>query len=278
MLESYEGYKTFKMTDSEMAEFYQNGTIDLNDLVENEYVLIKNEQNEIVDKYRKQNGVLVPLAYKTVHSELLGSVRPKNCEQELAFDMLQNDNIGIKLLTGRFGSGKSMLMIVHALDAVLKGKFDKIVYVRNNIEVANTEKLGALPGTELEKLSPWLMPMADHVGGIDQVYNMINLNQIEVVHLGFMRGRDIRNSIIYCTEAENLTREHVQLLIGRVAQGSQLWLDGDLKQRDRRIFEENNGIIAARKGLAGEPQFACVHLNESVRGSVAALADKLDIN
>lgn len=124
---------------------------------------------------------------------------------------------------------KDILMSSVAVDLLERQKFEKIVWVRNNIEVKNSKPIGFLPGSNDEKLLPYAMPLADHLGGIDGLQYMISAGQIEIVHLGFIRGRDIKNSIIMCSEAENLTKEHVQLLLGRVAEGSALWLNGDFK-------------------------------------------------
>ncbi len=92
---------------------------------------------------------------------------PRNIEQKMAFHLLQDKNIKVKLLLGNYGSGKSYLMLAHALSYINRGLFKKIVFVRNNIEVKNTEKLGSLPGEEVDKLLPFLMPIADHCGGVE---------------------------------------------------------------------------------------------------------------
>ena len=193
----------------------------------------------------------------------------------MLFDLLQNREIPIKLCLGRFGSGKSFLMLAHALYLIQKGEFDKIVFVKNNVEVKDTNKIGALPGTELEKLAPFIQQIADHIGQI-ALDDMLEQNIIEPVHLGFMRGRDIKNSIIFCDEVENMTKQHIQLLIGRVSSGSELWLAGDLKQTDSLNFEKNSGVRALIKGLENDPLFGMVKLIKSERSAVAALADKLD--
>lgn len=99
---------------------------------------------------------------------------------------------------------------------------------------------------------------------------------LEIEHLGYMRGRDIKNSIILVSEAENLTKEHVQLLIGRVAEGSQIWFDGDLKQTDSTVFEKYSGIKAMVEKLKGNSLFGYVHLKKSERSETARLADLLD--
>ncbi len=120
------------------------------------------------------------------------------------------------------------------------------------------------------------MPVADHVGGLDGLEHLVSNNQFEVQHLGFIRGRDIKNSIIISSEAENLTVEHVQLLIGRVGEGSELWLDGDHKQTDKEIFKTSSGLGAATEKLTGQRLFGYVHLEKSERSATSALADLLD--
>lgn len=194
----------------------------------------------------------------------------------MAFDMLQDEKSTIKILTGRFGSGKTMLMVVNALDLIQKGKFDKLVWVRNNVEVKDSVPLGALPGSAYEKLIPFAGPLLDHVGGLEGLEELMRRGVIDIQHLGFIRGRDIKNAIIMSTEAENLTTQHVQLLIGRVAEGSQLWLDGDYKQVDKQVFKENSGLARAVDRLAGEDLFSYVDLPISERSATARLADKLD--
>ena len=163
-----------------------------------------------------------------------------------------------------------------AVDLVEHGKFDRIVFVRNNIEVKDTKPVGFLPGSYMEKLLPFAMPLADHLGGVDGLNLMMSRGQVEVVHLGFIRGRDIRNAIIICSEAENMTKEHIQLLIGRVGEGSALWINGDFKQRDAEIFTKNSGLMAAISRLRGHPRFAYVKLLKTERSETAAMADLLD--
>ena len=100
--------------------------------------------------------------------------------------------------------------------------------------------------------------------------------KLEIEHLGFMRGRDIKNSILFVSEAENLTKEHVQLLIGRVGEGSQIWFDGDFKQTDKEVFEKYSGLKVMIERLKGNKLFGYVHLKKSERSETAQLADLLD--
>jgi len=170
----------------------------------------------------------------------------------------------------------TMANIVAALEAVQKGEFEKIIFIRNNVQVAGTDPIGALPGDEHDKLLPYLMPFADHCGGIEGIQRLIEEEKLEVIPLAFLRGRSIRNAILYSMESENLTKEHIQLILGRVDKGSQLWMDGDIKQRDKAIFEKSQGLEIMIERLAGNPLFGYVNLVKSERSPIAALSDLLD--
>ncbi len=158
----------------------------------------------------------------------------------------------------------------------MRSKTEKIVWVRNNIEVKNSRPIGHLPGDYKDKMLPFAMPLADHLGGVDSLELMISQGKIELVHLGFIRGRDIKNAIIMCSEAENMTKEHIQLLLGRVGEGSSLWINGDYKQTDEAVFTRNNGLMAAVDRLKGHPRFGFVKLLKTERSETAAMADLLD--
>ena len=259
---------------NEMASLYSNPQVNTLGAKTNEYCTIF-EGSELKDILRWDGNNYTKLNYRSFKSALGSKVEPRNTEQKMLFDLLQNRNIPIKLCLGRFGSGKSYLMLAHALNLIQKGEFDRIVFVKNNIQVKDTKDLGALPGEEIDKLMPWLKQIEDHVGGFT-FDDMLQQGIIEPVHLGYIRGRDIKNSIIFCDEVENMTKQHIQLLIGRVSSRSELWLAGDLKQTDSINFEKNSGIQALVTGLAGEPLFGMVKLLKSERSAVAALADKLD--
>lgn len=105
---------------------------------------------------------------------------------------------------------------------------------------------------------------------------LIENGSLEVIPLAFLRGRSIRNSIIYSMESENLTKQHIQLILGRVDEGSQLWMDGDIKQRDRISFEKSQGLETMIERLRGDKLFGYVRLEKTERSATAALADKLD--
>ena len=274
MEDRYTGYISKYLNDKELADLY-NGQYNI-DLLPNEYLLVEGADGAIVDYFKMKDGRLQRVTYPILENEYSGQLKPRNPQQYCAWDLIKDPDIGIKLITGKFGTGKSIACIVGALEAVLKGKFERVVFVRNNVQVKDTDQLGSLPGTSDDKMLPYLMPVADHVGGVEGVRHLIDAGQLEVIPLGFLRGRSIRNSIIYSMESENLSKEHIQLLMGRVDEGSQLWLDGDFKQRDRASFEKSQGLETMIEKLKRSELFGYVHLVKSERSKVAALADLLD--
>ena len=275
---NYKGYIEITLDDDKLAHFYNNKEVysELYQLKENQYLLIKDSTDEVVDKYCYQNGELRQVGFCKLGGTFTGAIKPRNPQQACLFDMLKDKTSKVKLVSGRFGSGKTLAMTNAALELIEKGKFERIVWVRNNVSVKDAPDIGFLPGTEIEKLMPYVMPLADHAGGEEGIKKMLEDGRLEVIPLGFLRGRSLRNSIVFCTECENLTRQHIQLLMGRIDEGSQLWLDGDLKQRDRAIFEQSAGLERLVERLAGNKLFAHIHLEKSERSEVSALADLLD--
>jgi predicted ribonuclease YlaK len=227
----YKGYITIDLDDDKLAAFYNNKEVyaELFNLKENQYLLLRDATGEVVDKYCYQNGQLRQVMFCKLGGTFTGAIKPRNPQQICLFDMLKDKTSKIKLVTGRFGSGKTLAMTNAALELIEKGKFERIVWVRNNVSVKDAPEIGFLPGTEIDKLMPYVMPLADHAGGEDGIKKMLENGTLEVIPLGHLRGRSLRNSIVFCTECENLTRQHIQLLMGRIDDGSQLWLDGDCK-------------------------------------------------
>lgn len=272
----YTGWLEASMNDEQLAELYEHPERSFDGLLLNQYLIVTKFGGESVDALKWNGTKLVRVPFKAINSRFGDKVKPRNIHQQLAIDMLYDGGTTVKVITGKFGTGKDLLMSAVAIDLLEKGKFQKIIYVRNNIEVKNSKPIGYLPGDYNAKLLPFAMPLADHVGGVDGLEMMINQGKIEVVHLGFIRGRDIKDSIILCSEAENMTKEHVQLLLGRVGEGSALWLNGDFKQTDAEVFSRNSGLMTAIDRLKGHPRFACVKLLRTERSETAAMADLLD--
>ena len=280
--EEYTGWKRWYPTDEEISEFFVSGTCPVK-LLENEYLIINDgDGGEMRLIYRKVNGKLekVNRAAIKINDPKDGRTKkvflPRNPEQVCAFDLLHDDQTTVKLISGKKGSGKTLILVTAGLEALHAKRFEKIIWIRNSIDVKDTKDMGALPGTLYEKAEPFLGPFIDHVGDKMKVAKMVEMGQLEIIPLQFLRGRDIQNSIIMCSEAENLTLQHLALIISRAAEGSIVVFDGDVVQRDKAIFEKSKGMETMIKKLAGNKLFGYVHLIKTERSATAALAEELE--
>lgn len=271
------GYKDLwfdEDTSDELASLYEHPESNVFGLEVNEYAFIhlEGELTDIIKWTGKQYEVI---KYKNQNSDFFGKIEPRNNQQKLFFDLLQNRDIGIKLVRGQYGSGKTFLALVHAINYIKWHKFDRIVYIRNNIEVFGSQKLGALPGEEYDKLLPWMMPLADILGDEEALRQLVDEKSVVPMHLGYIRGRSFNNAIIFVDEAENLTTDNVKLILGRAGTNSEVWFLGDESQTDSDIFRKNSGIASLINSLKGDEHFGTVELQKSERGVIAQLAAKI---
>lgn len=272
----YKGYEIVKLSEKEMADFYQAKDLE-GDLIllENEFLLLADEQGRIVDKLINQDGMLKDAGYSTIQNHWYGTIRPRNTYQALALNLLNDTTVPVKVLTGVYGSAKTFFMVNAALQRLEAGDKNKIVFIRNNLSPQGVKDIGFLPGSALDKTIVWAMPLADHVGGEDGLYNLIETKQLEVLPLNFIRGRDLRNAIIFSDESENLTPKLIQLLLGRVGENSELWVAGDYRQSDLgKNFSEGLSFMIDR--LKGNRLFGYVDLPITERSRIAELSNLLD--
>ena len=136
-------------------------------------------------------------------------------------------------IVGKAGSGKTMLACQIALDMFFKRMINKIIITRPTI---STEDNGFLPGSEKEKMEPWLVPIRSNMR---KVYNkpailekMETDENIELVSLAHFRGRTFENSVVIVDEFQNLTRSQFKMALGRIGKGSTMIFCGDNQQID----------------------------------------------
>ena len=271
----YTGYKNFQMTEEELAKFYGDHDELLDKLEENEYGILTLD-GAVIEKVKKEKNRIHMVPYQVIKNQFCGTVKPRNLEQELAIDLLNSEEPKVKLIRGVYGSGKDYLMFNSALAQLLKGKFDKIVYIRPNVTVANVPDIGYLKGDMESKLGWTISPLYDITGGAEGFDQVIQPDQFELVALPFIRGRSFRNSLIYVTEGQNTTAEVIKLIISRAGEGSEIWINGDNHQTDRRVYDSENGLSLLIDRLAGNRLFGYVYLPKSERGEVASLCELLE--
>lgn len=272
-LEEYSGWRKCYPTEEQLNSLYSNPEMNVLQANINEYCEIF-EGSELKDILRWTGEKYVSLKWSDFTSVLGEKIRPRNLEQKMYLDLLQNKDIPVKMCIGHFGTGKSKLALDYALLELKNGHFDKIVFVKNNLEVKGAGILGTLPGDEISKQYPWLRQIEDHIG-LQKFEEYLETDMIEPAHLSSLRGRDLRNACIIVDEAENLLDKNIQLLLGRVAEGSEIIFCADIKQCDYKD-EKMSGIPKAIERLKNNKLFGLVKLIKTERSAVAALADYLD--
>jgi len=167
-------------------------------------------------------------------------------------------------IVGKAGSGKTLLAVQIALDQFFKRKFDKIIISRPTI---STEDNGFLPGSEKEKMEPWLVPIRSNMR---KVYNkppvlerMETNEEIELVSLAHFRGRTFDNSIVIIDEFQNLTRAQLSMVLGRLGKNSTMILCGDNQQID--LKDKNYSAIHEVAKIIGSQYVSKIILEDNHR-------------
>jgi predicted ribonuclease YlaK len=252
-------------------ELFYTDKFDRSILKENQYVLCGNEV------YRYENGFIKRVEYPSISNKYTDNIKPFDIYQYCAIDMLKSRQSKVKLIRGVYGSGKDYLMFNEALTLIEDGEFDRIIYVRPNWTLKNVPTIGALPGDVEDKLDWTFAPLYDKVGGKDGVDYLVSHGLLEMIPLLYIRGYStMPRSIVYVTEAQNIDSEIAKILLSRIGEGSELWLNGDNHQTDSRIFDRDNGLTKMISRLQGNPLFGYVYLPVTHRSDVANLANLLD--
>lgn len=296
--DDYTGIRTLKLATDEnkyhpdLSYILENHKLldEQKPLREGEYLIIKDLSSPIKTKYgddfevlymgTNHNGKIneIPKHKNVIQNQWVSKIVPLNPEQECLFNALSNKDKTIIYAGGPFGTGKSFILNNYALQEYEHGHIDKIVYVPNNSYTENTIDLGALPGELLEKVTGLIGPLLDLVG-IDKITEMMNLNQLEIVPINYIRGRSFKNSIIIVNEAQNLTEDHIKLLVARCDDGTRIFFDGDMKQADSAIFRNKNGLkllSQLSKSATFADIFGMVKLVTIERSKTANAASYLD--
>ena len=200
-------------------QFLINGTIEKKDIISSINKFMINENNEINDK--------VEFIIKTPKK----SVIPRSEKQKNYVSALKNSDIVIS--TGPAGTGKTFLSVAIALTMLLEKKIDRIILSRPAVEAG--ERLGFLPGDMREKVDPYLRPLYDSLYDLldfEKIQKKIEVGDIEIAPLAFMRGRTLKNSFAILDEAQNATDTQIKMFLTRIGENSKIVINGDPSQID----------------------------------------------
>ncbi|MEX0335986.1 PhoH family protein [Vibrio tubiashii] len=209
-------------------------------------------------------------------------ITPKNIYQGMALDALLDPDIDLVILTGAAGSGKTLLAMASALEQTIeKGIFDKIIVTRNTPDIG--EAIGFLPGSEEEKMMPWLAAVTDTLealhkndhcteGSLKYICDKAN---IQFKSINFMRGRSIQNAFVLLDECQNLTASQIKTIITRCGEGTKIVCSGNLAQIDSHYLTPvTSGLTYMVERFKNFEGSANIHLNGVVRSRLAEFAEE----
>jgi phosphate starvation-inducible PhoH-like protein len=198
------------------------------------------EAQEVFKSKRKPKG---PIKFKLTLNE----------EQKEAKKLILENPVSV--LKGMAGSGKTLLAVQIALDLLFTREVEKIVITRPTVA---KEDIGWLPGDLKEKMDPWLAPIYSNLYMLydkEKIEGLVNNDTIEILPFAFMRGRTLVNSCVIVDEAQNVTNSQMEMMIGRLGQGSKIIICGDTSQIDLRNRKESgldflNTVSSRIKGVS----------------------------
>ena len=249
-------------------------------LLPNQYLLLKNPENEIIDyyKYDGKSYLRVPNFY-TLDSKQFGKIKPKDSYQLIAIDSLLKNKM--TLLRGPAGSGKSYLSMAYLFHQLEYNNIDKIVIFCNTVAANGAAKLGFYPGSKDDKLLDSQIGnfLASKLGDKLEVERLIENGSLLLLPLADIRGFDTTGmrAGIYITEAQNMDVELMRLALQRIGEDCVCILDGDSEaQVDASLYAgNNNGLRRVSQVFRGEDIYGEITLPNIYRSKIATIAQKL---
>lgn len=279
--DDYTGYLDLRLSDDEMNDLYSNPNTNIFNLKVNQYLIVRNEANEIVDRLVWTGETYRNLQFNNFNSKWFGEVKPLRGDvyQQLAFDSLANNKI--TMIKGPAGTGKTYIALGYLIHKLEKGKIDKIIIFCNTVATKNSAKLGFYPGTRDEKLLDSQIGnlLSSKLGGRIEVERMIAEEKIILLPLSDIRGYDTSGMCagIYISEAQNLDISLMKLALQRIGEDSICIIDGDCKTQvdDINFAGANNGMRRASKVFRDTDVYGEVELKNIHRSKIARIAENM---
>ena len=284
----YTGHFTLKVHPSVIDEFYSYRFLPVSavstytSLFPHTFVILKDEMGSSKSALLKVNADGKKLEPLYLSNDPVWGISARNAQQRMAMELLLNDDVPLVTLTGKAGTGKTLLALAAGLMKVEdERKYKKLLIARPVVPMG--KDIGYLPGEKEEKLRPWMQPVYDNLeylfdtkksGDIDKI--LAGLTSIQVEALTYIRGRSIPGQFIIIDEAQNLSRHEVKTIVSRVGEGSKIVLMGDPEQIDHPYLDAtSNGLTHVVERFKTESLSGHITLEKGERSHLAQLAADL---
>ncbi len=269
----------------EIDELYASQGIDVARLdsvtnpIANENFILRNGQKSILAAYDPFESKIVRVDKPTAYG-----IEPRNAEQSFAIHMLMDNRIQLVTLSGKAGTGKTLLALAAALEK--RSDFRQIFLARPIVPLSNRD-LGFLPGDIQSKLDPYMQPLYDNLSVIRHQFppndkravkidEMLEQDKLQITPLAYIRGRSLQKAFFIVDEAQNLTPHEVKTVITRAGDGTKVIFTGDIHQIDHPYLDKrSNGLTYLISRMKGQDMFAHITLEKGERSELAELASNL---
>lgn len=244
-----------------------------------QYYILKNGKSSALAHYDPFNDMI-----NRVEKQKAYGIEPRNAEQAFALDALMRPEIQLVSLTGKAGTGKTLLALAAAL--YQRKLFTQIFLARPIVPLANRD-IGYLPGDVKEKIEPYMQPLMDNLSVIKHKFSqqspeftkideMLKNEKLVITPLAYIRGRSLSRVFFIVDEAQNLTPHEVKTIITRAGEGTKMVFTGDIEQIDSPYLDStSNGLSYLSDKMRGQEIFAHVNLVKGERSFLAELASNL---
>jgi PhoH-like ATPase len=249
------------------------------DTIAHQYFIFKNNNASALAHYDPFNKVI-----NRVEKLKTYGIEPRNAEQTFALDALLRPEVQLVALTGKAGTGKTLVALAAALHQ--RKMYTQIFLARPVVPLANRD-LGFLPGDVNEKIGPYMQPLFDNLSVIKQKFapqskeylkieEMLTTDKLVITPLAYIRGRSLSRIFFIVDEAQNLTPHEVKTIITRAGEGTKMIFTGDIQQIDSPYLDtKSNGLSYLADRMRGQDIFAHVNLVKGERSYLADLASNL---
>jgi PhoH-like ATPase len=244
-----------------------------------QFFIMKNNGSSALAHYNPVNKMLNRVIKQTTYG-----IDPRNAEQTFAIEALSNPDIQLVSLTGKAGTGKTLLALAAALSQ--HKRYKQIFLARPIVPLANRD-LGFLPGDVKEKMDPYMQPLYDNLTVIKhkfshqspeflRINDMMKEEKLVITPLAYIRGRSLSSIFFIVDEAQNLTPHEIKTIITRAGEGTKMVFTGDIEQIDSPYLDTaSNGLSYLSDKMKDQDIFAHVNLVKGERSFLAELASKL---
>ena len=248
-------------------------------LLPNEYLIMRNEKKSALATFDPFTRSI-----KRVDKLAAYGITPRNAEQTFALNALMNSDIQLVTVSGKAGTGKTLLALAAALE---KRKFYRQIYIARPIVPLSNKDMGFLPGDIQAKLDPYIQPLFDNLGVIQNQFHetdashrrikeLLDEGKLVISPLSYIRGRSLVKIYFIVDEAQNLTPHEVKTIITRAGEGTKVVLTGDIFQIDHPYLDSySNGLSYLIDKMQGQKIYAHINLEKGERSELAELASNL---